>query len=252
MPLRRENGFLPDLDAIPADVARAREDPLAQLPEQPDRGARAARLLRGAGRVRAASTTSSSPATSPTPRSTSTRRPPPSFLRDAGRARTSAIEFHSLSKTYNMTGWRVGFACGNRELVAGLGKVKTNVDSGVFEAVQRAAIAALDGDQALRRASSARSTASAATSCAAAWRRPASTCSRPTASFYMLVANPQGLTSIEFASRLLTEARHRRHAGDRLRRRGRGLRPADGLRRQGAPRRGGPAPRRPEVLTPPR
>ena len=66
-----------------------------------------------------------------------------------------------------MTGWRVGWACGNAKLVAGLGQVKTNVDSGVFEAVQRAAIAALDGDQALRRAASARSTASAATSCAA-------------------------------------------------------------------------------------
>ena len=46
-----------------------------------------------------------------------------------------------------MTGWRVGLACGNATLVAGLGKVKTNIDSGVFEAVQRAAIAALTGDR---------------------------------------------------------------------------------------------------------
>jgi LL-diaminopimelate aminotransferase len=54
---------------------------------------------------------------------------------------------HSLSKTYNMTGWRLGFAVGNREILAGLGKVKTNVDSGVFEAIQEAGIAALAGPQ---------------------------------------------------------------------------------------------------------
>jgi len=56
------------------------------------------------------------------------------------------IEFNSLSKTYNMTGWRIGFACGNEEILKGLLKVKTNIDSGVFEAVQEAGIAALLGD----------------------------------------------------------------------------------------------------------
>ncbi len=54
-----------------------------------------------------------------------------------------AIEFHSLSKTFSMTGWRIGFACGNDELIAGLGKIKTNIDSGVFQAVQWAGIKAL-------------------------------------------------------------------------------------------------------------
>jgi len=57
------------------------------------------------------------------------------------------IEVHSLSKTYNMTGWRIGFAVGNKDILAGLGKVKTNVDSGAFEAVQEAGIAALSGSQ---------------------------------------------------------------------------------------------------------
>src|SRR5205814_9706518 len=56
-------------------------------------------------------------------------------------------EFHSLSKTYNMTGWRIGMVVGNARAPATFGKVKANVDSGVFEAVQRAAIAALSGDQ---------------------------------------------------------------------------------------------------------
>ena len=131
--------------------------------------------------------------------------PPPSFLETPG-AREVGIEFHSLSKTYNMTGWRVGWACGNAKLVAGLGQVKTNVDSGVFEAVQRAAIAALDGDQALRRRAARDLPRAPRRPVRRADRPPASTCSRPKASFYTLVANPKGLSSIEFAARLLTEA----------------------------------------------
>ena len=58
-------------------------------------------------------------------------------------ARDVAVEFHSLSKTYNMTGWRVGAVVGNAEIVAGIGKIKSNIDSGNFGAVQDAGIAAL-------------------------------------------------------------------------------------------------------------
>ena len=70
----------------------------------------------------------------------------PSFLSTDG-AMEVGIEMHSLSKTYNMTGWRIGMACGNAEILAGLGRVKTNVDSGVFNAVQHAGITALSGSQ---------------------------------------------------------------------------------------------------------
>ena len=70
----------------------------------------------------------------------------PSFLEVKG-AREVGIEMHSLSKTYNMTGWRIGMAVGNADILAGLGRVKTNVDSGVFNAVQQAAITALSGSQ---------------------------------------------------------------------------------------------------------
>ncbi len=70
----------------------------------------------------------------------------PSFLETKG-AMEIGIEMHSLSKTYNMTGWRIGMAVGNAEILAGLGRVKTNVDSGVFNAVQHAAITALRGSQ---------------------------------------------------------------------------------------------------------
>ena len=67
---------------------------------------------------------------------------PPSFLQAEG-ARDVGIEFHSLSKTFNMTGWRIGFAVGNARVLEGLGKIKTNLDSGVFQAVQAAGIEAL-------------------------------------------------------------------------------------------------------------
>jgi LL-diaminopimelate aminotransferase len=67
---------------------------------------------------------------------------PPSILEFPG-AKEVAIEFHSLSKTFNMTGWRIGWACGNPQLVAALAKVKSNLDSGIFSAIQMAAVAAL-------------------------------------------------------------------------------------------------------------
>ena len=59
-------------------------------------------------------------------------------------AKDVAIEFHSLSKTFNMTGWRIGFACGNRELISALAKVKSNIDSGAFFAIQRAGVTAFE------------------------------------------------------------------------------------------------------------
>ncbi len=70
---------------------------------------------------------------------------PVSILEIEG-AKDIAIEFHSLSKTYNMTGWRLGWACGNPKLIAAVAKVKANVDSGVFQAIQLAGIAALKSD----------------------------------------------------------------------------------------------------------
>ncbi|MEW6607919.1 MAG: LL-diaminopimelate aminotransferase [bacterium] len=71
---------------------------------------------------------------------------PVSFLEVDG-AKEVGIEFHSLSKTYNMTGWRIGFAVGNEKVLSGLLKVKTNIDSGIFQAVQYAAIKALTSSQ---------------------------------------------------------------------------------------------------------
>lgn len=71
---------------------------------------------------------------------------PTSFLQVPG-AKAVGVEFHSLSKTYNMTGWRIGMMVGNASVVSALGRIKTNIDSGIFQAVQYAGIAALTGDQ---------------------------------------------------------------------------------------------------------
>ena len=72
--------------------------------------------------------------------------PPPSVLQVPG-AKDIAVEFTSMSKTYNMPGWRVGFAAGNRELIAALGRVKSYLDYGAFTPIQVAATAALNGPQ---------------------------------------------------------------------------------------------------------
>ncbi|MTI61176.1 MAG: LL-diaminopimelate aminotransferase [Firmicutes bacterium] len=67
---------------------------------------------------------------------------PPSFIQFEG-AKEVGIEFNSLSKPFNMTGWRVGWAVGNENVIEALGRIKTNIDSGIFEAVQYAGIEAL-------------------------------------------------------------------------------------------------------------
>jgi alanine-synthesizing transaminase len=70
----------------------------------------------------------------------------PSILQVEG-AKDIAVEFYSLSKTYNMPGWRVGFMCGNKSLVAALQRMKSYMDYGMFTPIQVAAVSALDGDQ---------------------------------------------------------------------------------------------------------
>jgi len=71
---------------------------------------------------------------------------PPSILEVPG-AREIAVETYSLSKTYNMPGWRVGFVCGNADLIAALARIKSYLDYGMFTPIQIAAIHALEGDQ---------------------------------------------------------------------------------------------------------
>jgi LL-diaminopimelate aminotransferase len=204
VPLRRENGFLPDLDAIPESIAREAKILWVNYPNNPTAATATLAFYQDlvAWAVKYEVIIASDNAYADV--YFDEAAPPPSVLSVPG-AKDVAIEFYSLSKTYNMTGWRVAFACGNADLVGGLGKVKTNVDSGVFEAVQRAAIAGLSGDQSC--VSELRTIYRERRDVLAGGLRAAGfDVIVPDATFYMLVANPPGHSSMEFAARLLAEA----------------------------------------------
>ncbi|MFH0904068.1 MAG: LL-diaminopimelate aminotransferase [Methanobacteriota archaeon] len=145
MPLLEENDFLPDLDAIPSDVVKKAKIMFLNYPNNPTSATATTKFFEevvdfaNEHEVLVIHDNAYSEMTYDDYKA-------PSFLNTSG-AKEVGIEMHSLSKTYNMTGWRLGFAVGNRDILAGLGKVKTNVDSGAFEAVQEAGIAALSGPQ---------------------------------------------------------------------------------------------------------
>ncbi|MCX9011356.1 MAG: LL-diaminopimelate aminotransferase [Candidatus Methanoperedens sp.] len=145
MPLLAENDFLPDLDAIPASIAKKAKLMFINYPNNPTS---ATASLKFFGEVVDFAAENDILVVHDNAYSEMTYDgyKAPSFLSVSG-AKDISIEMHSLSKTYNMTGWRIGFAIGNRDIIAGLGKVKTNVDSGAFECVQEAGIAALTGTQ---------------------------------------------------------------------------------------------------------
>jgi LL-diaminopimelate aminotransferase len=128
----------------------------------------------------------------------------PSLLEAPG-AKDVAVEFGSLSKTYNMTGWRVGFAVGNAQAIRALSTVKTNLDSGIFTAIQRAAIVALTGPQdhveAMRAVYQKRRDM-----VLAALGEVGLSVEPPLGSIYVWCPTPAGRTSGQFATELLEEA----------------------------------------------
>jgi LL-diaminopimelate aminotransferase len=136
MPLKRENGFLPDLDAVDPEVAKKAKLIFLNYPNNPT-GASATRSffeeLVEFARENSIIIMHDNPYSEvyyDGKRSMS--------IFEVDGAKDVAVEFHSLSKTYNMTGWRVGAVVGNAEIVAGIGKIKSNIDSGNFGAVQDA------------------------------------------------------------------------------------------------------------------
>jgi len=202
MALRRQHGFLPDLDAIPADVARRAKLMYLNYPNNPTAAvatreffARVVSFARSYGILICHDLMYSELKFD--------GYEPPSFLEIEG-AREVAVEFHSLSKTYSMTGWRLGFCVGNGAALAGLGKVKTNVDSGVFQAVQYAGIAALTGPQELpeqyRRTYQKRRDVAVGGLKALGWDVDV-----PKGTFFVWAPVPGGLASRSFATRLLEE-----------------------------------------------
>jgi LL-diaminopimelate aminotransferase len=129
---------------------------------------------------------------------------PESILSVPG-AKQVAIEFHSLSKTYNMTGWRVGFAVGNAAVLSGLGRIKTNLDSGVFQAVQHAGIAALTGPQQCV-TDNCRVYQERRDVLVEGLRRMGFAVESPKATFYVWIPVPQGFTSQAFSAEILMKA----------------------------------------------
>ncbi|MBU0547778.1 MAG: LL-diaminopimelate aminotransferase [Candidatus Omnitrophica bacterium] len=129
---------------------------------------------------------------------------PRSLLEFSG-AREIVVEFHSLSKTYNMTGWRIGWASGNSQLISALAKVKSNIDSGIFSAIQLAGVAAIDGPQDYLKSMceiyQERRDILVDGLCALGWNAI-----RSKATFYVWIKIPTKSDSIKFAARLLKES----------------------------------------------
>jgi LL-diaminopimelate aminotransferase len=202
LPLRADHGFLPDLKAIPADVARRARVLWIGYPNNPTAAVAPLEFFRDVvdfaweHGILVCHDNAYSEVAYDGYRA-------PSFLQVDG-AREIGIEFHSLSKTYNMTGWRIGMVVGNRTAIEALGRVKTNVDSGIFQPVQYAGIAALRGDQTWlagrnlhyqRRRDAVLATLS----------RIGLAAPTPRASLYVWGPVPAGTKSVDFSLRLLDE-----------------------------------------------
>jgi LL-diaminopimelate aminotransferase len=202
LPLRRENAFLPDLAAIPAEVAKRAKLLWLNYPNNPTAAIAPRAFFEDA--IRFAQRHEVIICHDAAYAEIYFGERPPSILELPG-GREVAIEFHSLSKTFSMTGWRVGFAVGHPELVAGLGKVKTNVDSGIFQAVQEAGIAALSSDPGdmdrLRALYRERRDV-----LVSGLRDIGLPCEPPAGTFYVWVPVPRGETAAGLAGRCLSEA----------------------------------------------
>ncbi len=203
MPLRRPNGFLPDLGAIPPDVARRAKLMYLNYPNNPTAAvASPAFFEKVVEFARRYDVIVCHDAMYSELRFDD--YVPPSFLSTPG-AREVGVEFHSLSKTYSMTGWRLGFCVGQRDAVAGLGKIKTNVDSGAFQAIQEAGVAALRGPQDIperyRKTYQERRDITVQGLRKLGWEVDV-----PKAAFFVWAPVPNGNDSRAFATRLLEEA----------------------------------------------
>lgn len=203
MPLLEENDFLPDLDSIPKDVLEKTKLMFMNYPNNPTSATASLKFFeevvdfaRENDVVIVHDNAYSDMVYD--------GYEAPSFLSVDG-AMDVGVEFYSLSKTYNMTGWRIAFAVGNKDIITGFGKVKSNIDSGAFEAVQKAGITALDSSQ------------QCVTDMNSVYRQRRDTLLKgldamgldvnpPKATFYVWARVPDKYSSIDFSSLLLEEA----------------------------------------------
>jgi LL-diaminopimelate aminotransferase len=200
LPLRKENGFLPDLSEIPESIARRAKLLFINYPNNPTSATAEKPFFEQvfAFAQRYEIIVCHDAAYSEV---AFDGYRPLSFFEIEG-AKEIGIEFHSLSKTFNMTGWRIGFAVGSSEIISVLGRVKTNIDSGIFQAIQEAGIAALNHfDTPLpeiievyerRRDVMIKGL-----------REIGLEVDKPKATFYLWIRVPKGYTSAQFAALLL-------------------------------------------------
>ncbi len=203
LPLIPERKFLPDLGSIPAAVLKRAKILWLNYPNNPTGAvapreflAEAVAFSRKHGLILAHDAPYSEIAFD--------GYRPESILSIDG-AKDVAVEFHSVSKTYNMTGWRLGFAVGSAQILAGLGRVKQNVDSGVFQAVQYAGVAALTGSQQCV-AENCRIWQERRDALISSLRDMGFAVTPPRATFYAWVPVPRGFTSSSFCVDLLVKA----------------------------------------------
>ncbi|MGD0915478.1 MAG: LL-diaminopimelate aminotransferase [Thermodesulfobacteriota bacterium] len=200
LPLRKEHNFLPNLLEIPEEVARKAKLLFINYPNNPTSAIADRtffeRVIAFARRYQiivchdAAYSEMAFGGYRPL-----------SFLEIEG-AKEVGIEFHSLSKTFNMTGWRIGFAVGSPEIISALGRVKTNIDSGVFQAIQEAGIVALNHfdtpiPEIIQIYERRRDVM------VKGLREIGLEVDQPKATFYLWIEVPRGYTSAQFATLLL-------------------------------------------------
>lgn len=203
LPLLESNSFLPDLNKIPLTVRKKAKILFVNYPNNPTNACANddfyKRLIKFAAKYKIIIISDLAYS-----EMAYDGYKPRSLLEFPG-AREVVIEFHSLSKTYNMTGWRIGWACGNPQLVGALAKVKSNLDSGIFSAIQVAGVAALEGPQdyldSMRALYQQRRDILVDGLNSLGWQA-----SKPKATFYVWIKLPAKADSINFAGRLLKDA----------------------------------------------
>ncbi|MGC8872018.1 MAG: LL-diaminopimelate aminotransferase [Caldimicrobium sp.] len=201
MPLTWENEFLPDLGRIPEEVLRKTKILWLNYPNNPTGACATKEFYQEA--IKLAKKYDFVVACDAAYVELYYEERPLSIFEVEG-AKEVAIEFHSLSKTFCMTGWRIGFACGKKEIVQGLAKVKSNIDSGVFTAIQEAGAYALSNLETLvpplRKVFEERRNF-----LGKELKNLGFEFKLPKATFYLWVKVPEGYTSSEFCKKLLKE-----------------------------------------------
>jgi LL-diaminopimelate aminotransferase len=200
MPLTAQNNFLPELEKIPAEVLKKAKLLFINYPNNPTGAVCDRAFLEKC--VKFAKQNDLLLVSDLAYSEMGYDGYNPMSVLEIPGAKEVAIEFHSLSKTYNMTGWRIGMAVGNANAISALATIKSNVDSGAFKAVQLAAITALSGPQACVKENNKvfqeRRNVLIDGLNSLGWKLE-----KPKATFYMWVPVPKGETSASFTEKLL-------------------------------------------------